>query len=835
MIRKFKVGALLVFMTIAFFAHTTKSANPAFDRIRPIAAAAAEALHEGDSLKALSLYTEALVRGQEWPETSDEQILMSEIVGNIIPLRMRLKNENIRRLALELMIRPGMEAVNRKDNTFGGSPEQLPSLDAPDNSIINNSIAERIRTAIDLMADERLKECEKYLISLYTHTWKNGMNPEWRHSVANKLGLLYIKLGTPNQAIDILRTNKIDMDINSDINEEYTEMLFYLALALRDEGLKDIGICYLETANELADRYNLDVKHITDDFKRIFTQNDKAKDNSIGKQIERFIQDNDSNLSFLTETQREKRWEKLKDKWSDLKYSLLDSAGNVTDINACLNAFQYEKQIMLRSAVKTIESLKESGDEEALALTDSLIRIRQKLAKSFTYIDEIKAEYERCQKELLHHHVLNGFEDHLYKMLTAESIADRLYSNESFVDFGTLETDTGDRYYAILISKNFPNGKLIPLCTTEKLDSFMTSTQDEEARKSVEKRYGNEFLFDQLWKPIISEVLPNERIYYCPTGILALIMPEVISHDGRYLGEDFEFHILSSADAIENAYAGRHYRPDMLYSFCAIDYYCERLALIANARTYGADKEIILSSLERDTDMRTAFSDSRSIPPLHNPEDFDWLQNLCDSHEVTALIPTGFNASEHALNFLSGRDIRVLNIVTHAFSLPNSIGSLERPYFGVCHAKTRINENIDIEVPPLYRTGIMLSGAERAWCGRNYISGIEDGIVNGEELASLDLHGVDLLTLIACDTGNGDIDPEEGIIGIRRALKMAGCKTMVTTAWNLDKEAGDAYLHEFYTNLINGNGIPAAHRRAQLELLKRFDNPYYWAVFQLID
>ncbi len=142
---------------------------------------------------------------------------------------------------------------------------------------------------------------------------------------------------------------------------------------------------------------------------------------------------------------------------------------------------------------------------------------------------------------------------------------------------------------------------------------------------------------------------------------------------------------------------------------------------------------------------------------------------------------------------------------------------------------------MEIEYLPLFRTGIMLSGAERAWCQRNVISGIEDGVVNGEELASLDFSGVDLLTLIACDTGNGDIDPDEGILGLRRALKLAGCKTIITTAWNLDKEAGDAYLKEFYANLLQGRGISAAHRNAQFELIKRFDIPYYWGVFQLID
>ncbi|MDE6022357.1 MAG: CHAT domain-containing protein, partial [Muribaculaceae bacterium] len=538
-----------------------------------------------------------------------------------------------------------------------------------------------------------------------------------------------------------------------------------------------------------------------------------------------------------TESQREKRWEKLKGRWENLKYSLIDSVGNASDINDCLNAFQYEKQIMLRSAVKTMEVLRKSKDEEAISLTDSLIKIRRKLSGCYSYEEnDLMAEYERVQKTLLHHHVMNGFEGHLYTMLTTDSIADRLSADETFIDFGVLDTSEGERYFAIVISPDAPKGKIIPLCNVEEFESFMKDTHDDEARKMVDLRYGNDFLYDNIWRPLCSVGNLNEKIYYCPVGMLGLVMPEAIKmHDGRYIGEDFEFHIISSADALAGAKAGQFYKPQSLYSFCAIDYYCERLALIANANMYGANRKVYMPSLERDTDMRTLFSDTLSIPPLHKPEDFEWLQRLCDTHEVPALIPTGFNASEHAFKFLSGREVGTLNIVTHAFSMPKTLRPLEKAYFSSLTMKTRFNDEMESEYLPLYRTGFMLSGAERAWCERNIISGIEDGVVNGEELASLDLHGADLITLIACDTGNGDIDPEEGIMGLRRALKLAGCKTLVTTAWNLDKEAGDAYLQEFYTNLLEGSGIPAAHRKAQLELLKRFDNPYYWAVFQLID
>ena len=807
--------------------------NAAFDRIRPIVAAASEALEKHDSVRALSLYTEALVIGQEWPKTEEELNLMAETVGKIIVLRSRLKDDPRHRLYLELMVRPGMEAVYRDANTFGGSPERIPALGGEASELPPDSIAKKLRMAVDLMAADRLKECEKLLISLYTHTWKNRFNSEWRHTVANKLGLLYIKLGTCNQAIDILRANKIDMDCYPDINEDYTETLFYLAIALRDDGMKVVDLCYLETANELASRLNINTKPVTDDYARIFSSQQEGQ--PIGMQIERFIRDNDRNLSFLTESQREKRWEKVRDRWQGIKYALIDSTGSVTDTDACLNAFQYEKQIMLRSASKTMEALRNADDDEAVALTDSLIRIRQKLAKAKRYDDdEHQAEYERCQKQLLHHHIMNDFEAHLYSLLTAREIADRLGSNETFVDFGTLEAEDGERYFAIIISREMPEGRIIPLCTVAELEAFMEQTHDEEARVMVEKRYGVDFLYEKIWKPICDTGLLNELIYHCPTGMLSLIMPEAISRGGRWLGEDFVFHILSSADAIGDAQAGRKYIPEKLYSFCAIDYYCERNALIANANAYGADCTIYPGALGRDTDMMTLFSDPRSIPPLHDPEDFAWLDGLCEAYETPSYTLTGFNASEHALKYLSGREVGTLNIVTHAFSLPKDV-SLRHPYFRTDRVRTQFNDMMEIEVLPLYRTGIMLSGAERAWCSRNVIAGIEDGVVNGEELAALDLHGVDLLTLIACDTGYGDIDPEEGVIGLRRALKMAGCKTLVTTAWNLDKEAGDAYLKEFYRCLMGGSGIPVAHRQAQLELLKRFDNPYYWAVFQLID
>ena len=73
------------------------------------------------------------------------------------------------------------------------------------------------------------------------------------------------------------------------------------------------------------------------------------------------------------------------------------------------------------------------------------------------------------------------------------------------------------------------------------------------------------------------------------------------------------------------------------------------------------------------------------------------------------------------------------------------------------------------------------------------------------------------------------------MIGLRRALKMAGCKSMITTAWNVDKEAALAYVEALYDNILRGESITDSHSNSVKKLMERFTSPYYWAPFQLID
>jgi CHAT domain-containing protein len=97
----------------------------------------------------------------------------------------------------------------------------------------------------------------------------------------------------------------------------------------------------------------------------------------------------------------------------------------------------------------------------------------------------------------------------------------------------------------------------------------------------------------------------------------------------------------------------------------------------------------------------------------------------------------------------------------------------------------------------------------------------EDGLLQAREILSLRL-GADLVTLSACDTGNGEVYGQEGVSSLVRPFLAAGAHTVVANLWSADDTFSLALMREFYRQLAAGVDKGEALRQAKLTMMRRF-------------
>ena len=112
----------------------------------------------------------------------------------------------------------------------------------------------------------------------------------------------------------------------------------------------------------------------------------------------------------------------------------------------------------------------------------------------------------------------------------------------------------------------------------------------------------------------------------------------------------------------------------------------------------------------------------------------------------------------------------------------------------------------------------------------------QDGNLEVHEiLENLDLAGVNLVVLSACDTARGEASKGDEITGLTRAFLLAGSPGVISTLWRIDDTATALLMDELYGQLIAGATAAEALRTAQLRLRSRleYSDPQWWAAFTL--
>jgi len=105
-----------------------------------------------------------------------------------------------------------------------------------------------------------------------------------------------------------------------------------------------------------------------------------------------------------------------------------------------------------------------------------------------------------------------------------------------------------------------------------------------------------------------------------------------------------------------------------------------------------------------------------------------------------------------------------------------------------------------------------------------------------DEVYSLELKKVDLVTVSACDTARGKMVRGEGIQAFSQAFLAAGSSATVTSLWKVADEPAADFMKQFYSLLAHGATKAEALRAAKLQFFhsqSELANPRYWAAFVL--
>lgn len=150
---------------------------------------------------------------------------------------------------------------------------------------------------------------------------------------------------------------------------------------------------------------------------------------------------------------------------------------------------------------------------------------------------------------------------------------------------------------------------------------------------------------------------------------------------------------------------------------------------------------------------------------------------------------------------------RVLHVATHAFLLSKSCG----------------------DGNPLLHSGLVFAGAN---------SSRESSILTAQQIASMDLSGVSWAVLSACNTGAGELHDGEGVLGLQRAFRVAGARSVIMTLWPVDDDMSRRYMHELYAERFGrgastADSIWSASRKllADRRAAGLSTHPWYWAGF----
>ena len=397
-------------------------------------------------------------------------------------------------------------------------------------------------------------------------------------------------------------------------------------------------------------------------------------------------------------------------------------------------------------------------------------------------------------------------------------IQQKLSDDAIAIEFiSTLEEEGNyNTYHALVIDKMSPSPRMITLYSESKLEEI----------KKTDMRNIRDIVGELIWKPILAQYASVKDIYFSPDGILHMLPIEYYSSDGtNSMSYHYNMYRLSSTKELIREIDKRQLNSAVLYGGLDYNQFVEK-----TSRTNSNDIPIVWRGI----------AERGGFDPLFNTAlETQEIKGILTGKNILTTLYSGGTGTEESFRNLSGRSHSIIHLATHGMYInPEGVDAKKRENnFDFLESLSSVNDPVKEDIA-LTHSFLVMAGGNRVISRIPVSDKNKDGILTSKEISQLDLRGVDLVILSACESALGDIN-NGGVYGLQRGFKKGGAKTIVMSLDKVDDEATRILMVEFYRNLMTGKTKLQSLQEAQQYLRKvengKYDDPKYWASFIMLD
>ena len=536
-----------------------------------------------------------------------------------------------------------------------------------------------------------------------------------------------------------------------------------------------------------------------------------------------------NNVLTYSSKERQMWWDEIRQFYHDLGNYVFELNNKSEILNVLYNGALISKGILLNIDKGTKEAISNLKNDSITEIYNQLYLNKKKYHNKQKQGDIYTSKNIQNEITLLERKLLETIKTHIKLdnySITVDSIKSYLGPNDIAVEFfdyplWNMEKDSMV-YAALMIRKDWDNARLIPLKAEKLIKQQYYSSNGSNPTNT---------LYNWIWSgmEINNLIKPGDNIYFSASGILHQIPIESLPiGDGKIMSDVYNMHRLSSTRELVKEKKEVKYTKAALYG--GLNYDMTDNELLAENRTYSKNalEEYFVSRGLLEDSIRGYKWDNLN----NTQQEVDYISDLMKKNQITTQTYKGNKGNEESFKALSGHEYNIIHLATHGFFYPDEEAK-EKDYFKpmLLNDNYRMYNEVDMS---MWRSGLVMSGGNRAWKGDTIPDTVEDGILKAQEIGDLDLRGADLVVLSACNTGQGEVTGE-GVFGLQRAFKMAGAQTIVMSLTPVDDQTTMVMMNKFYTNLFSGQSKHDAFYNAQRYIRSIKPDLKYWMGWIMLD